>query len=493
VQEAIIIGAGFSGLSAACHLAKAGANVTILEKHGTAGGRARSFHEKGFTFDMGPSWYWMPDVFERFFSQFGKTPQDYYDLVQLDPGFQIIFHDQSVLKIPKDPALLPQLFESIEKGGAERLRRYMAEAGKKYRVSMNELVYSPGLSLLEYLKPALLTSLPGMTLFSSLRQHVANHFKDPRLVSLMEFPVLFLGAMPDRIPALYSMMNYAALKLGTWYPMGGMNKIVQGMEELAVELGVKIRYNSEVSKIITHEGTVCAVECNNEIFSADTVIASADYHHVEQDLLHDGERNYKPAYWDKRVLAPSCLIFFLGVNKKLKRLQHHNLFFDADFEQHSEEIYGDKKWPQDPLFYVCAPSVTDTSVAPAGQENLFVLVPVAPGLKDEPVVHEKIYQNIIRRLEQYCQEPISKCIVYKRSYSVSDFHSDYNALRGNAYGLANTLKQTAILKPRLTNKKVRNLFYAGHLTVPGPGVPPALISGEIAAKQALKQLKSTTV
>jgi phytoene desaturase len=469
-------------------MAQKGHKVSVFEKNATTGGRARAFTENGFTYDMGPSWYWMPDVFERFFAHFGKRPSDYYQLVRLDPGFQIFYSKDDVLSVPASLEGIYDLFESIEKGSADKLKKFLAEGEFKYRVGMQELVYKPSFSWMEFASYEVISGAARLHMFKSVSTHVRSYFKDERLIKLMEFPVLFLGAMATHIPGLYSLMNYAALSLGTWYPMGGMTEIIKSMQSLAEELGAEIHTGTAVNKINVTDGMVKNIETSTGRFAAGGVIATGDYHHIEHDLLEERYRNYNEAYWDKKTFAPSCLIFYVGVNKPIKKLQHHNLFFDTPFEAHAKEIYKDPEWPSDPLFYTCCPSKTDTLVAPPGMENLFILIPVAPGLVETPEIRERYFDQVIRRMERLCDDTIMDHIVFKKSYCINDFVSDYNAYKGNAYGLANTLRQTAVLKPSLRNKKVKNLFYAGQLTVPGPGVPPALISGQLAAEQLLKKL-----
>ncbi len=481
-----IIGSGFSGLSAACFAANAGCDVQVFEKNNMPGGRAGYFKEDRFLFESGPSWYWMPDVFEKFFNQFGKSAKDYYDLVQLDPGFQIFFKGNDCLKVPASLTELYDVFENIETGSAARLKRFLKESELKYNLGMRELVYKPAYSWREFACYDVLIGVAKSNVFKSLRSYVRSFFNDERLIALMEFPVLFLGAMPQQIPALYSLMNYAALDMGTWYPMGGMYKVVDGMHEIAASLGVDFYMNSEIKKISILEGKAAKLRTADRSFRTDAVIASADYHHVENNLLDEQYRNYTDKYWDKKTLAPSCLIFFVGVNKKIKNLIHHNLFFDADFEKHANAIYKGAQWPDNPLFYVCCPSKTDASVAPEGMENLFILVPIAPGMEDTENRRNSYFDSLIKRIEIQCSDSFADNIILKKSYCINDFEKDYNSYKGNAYGLANTLTQTAFLKPSMRNKKVKNLFYAGQLTVPGPGVPPAIISGQIAAEQALK-------
>lgn len=495
LKNVVIIGSGFAGLSAACFMAKEGWNVTIVEKQSTPGGRARQLHAEGFTFDIGPSWYWMPDVFERFFSCFGKTVGDYYQLDRLDPSYRI-YWPEKYMDIPADYDCLKNVFESIEPGSGAMLDKFMKEAQYKYEVGINKLVHKPGQSIAEFADIDLLKGIFKLDVFTSMKKHIGKHFKHPQLQQLLEFPVLFLGALPKNTPALYSLMNYADVKSGTWYPKGGMYKIVEAIYQLATELGVHFNFNHTVIKIDVEGQSAKKVVANitnahgqseEKIFDADVVIGGADYHFIETKLLEHQYRTYSDIYWNKRVMAPSCLIYYVGLNKKLNNVLHHTLFFDTSFEVHGKEIYTEPKWPEKPLFYVSVTSVSDDSVAPEGCENLFFLIPVASGLTgDTEALRGKYFDEIIERYQSRIGQSVKDAIVYKKSYSVSNFIEDYNAFKGNAYGLANTLMQTAVLKPGCKSKKISNLFYTGQLTVPGPGVPPSLISGEVVAKEIVK-------
>ncbi len=484
-----IIGSGFAGLSAACVLAKEGFKVTVLEKNDQPGGRARVWKKDGFTFDMGPSWYWMPDVFENFFALFGKTPQDFYDLKRLDPGYRVYFGQDDEMDVPANLEALEALFESIEPGSSNNLKEFLKQAEYKYKVGMGEYVFRPSHNLGEFIDWNLIRKSFSMQLLTGMSKHVRKYFKNPRLIKLLEFPVLFLGARPQDTPAMYSMMNYADLVLGTWYPIGGMNEIVKAMVSIAEEHQVDIKLNTEVLKIEVEDEKVKYIITNNGIIDADFVITGADYEHSDQKLIDEPNRNYDRKYWDSRTMSPSSLLFYIGLDKKLGDIKHHNLFFDEDFDQHAEDIYTKPKWPQKPLFYVCCPSKTDSTVAPDGYENLFFLVPLAPGLEDSEELRKKYFKLITDRFEAITGESIQHNIIVKRSYAMDDFKADYNSFKGNAYGLANTLGQTAFFKPAMRAKHIKNLLFTGQLTVPGPGVPPALISGQIAAAEVIKYLK----
>ncbi len=469
-------------------MAKEGWKVTVIEKNDTPGGRARQLKENGFTFDMGPSFYWMPDVFERYFSQFGKKVSDYYRLHRLDPSYRIYWND-GYTDMPADYETLKRVFETLEPGSAEKLDQYLEGAAYKYEVGVNNLVYKPSRSLTEFLDWPTVSGVFKLQVFSSISKHIARYFRHPKLRQIMEFPVLFLGALPQETPALYSLMNYADIKGGTWYPEGGMYAVVHAMYQLALELGVEFHFGEKVSGITIQNGRARTVLSDKDIYRADAVISGADYHFTETSLLPEESRSYSDKFWSKKVMAPSCLLYYVGLNKKLKQAVHHSLFFDVPFEKHGQEIYSDPKWPTEPLFYVSVSSLTEPGMAPAGCEGIVFLIPVASGLEgDTEELREKYFQIIARRMEKLTGESILDSVIYLKSYSVSNFTEDYNSFRGNAYGLANTLMQTAVFRPAIRSRKVKNLFYTGQLTVPGPGVPPSLISGEVAAKYLVRKL-----
>lgn len=488
-KKVVVIGAGFAGISVASCLAQKGYQVTVIEKNDVPGGRARKFEVEGFMFDMGPSWYWMPDVFDKYFNRFGKKVQDYYNLVRLDPGYCIFSGKNDILRVPAKMESIRELFETYEPGSSQALNKFLKAAAFKYQVGIEEFVYKPGRSITEFADNRIFKSLFLLQMFTPISTQIDKLFKHPKLRELLKFPVLFLGAKPEKIPAMYSLMNYADLALGTWYPIGGMYKIVEGMVSLAKELGVEFKLGETVKNTYVKDGNIKKVLTEKKAYQADVFVVNADYHHFEQEILMPNDRVYSKEYWNKRTMAPSSVLFYLGINKKLKNLQHHNLFFDESFKLHTEEIYDKPAWPSKPLFYVCCPSVTDTSCAPKGCENVFILIPVAPGLKgDDEATREHYYNQVVTRIERLTGQSIRDAVIYKRSYAHSNFKRDYNSFKGNAYGLANTLKQTSIFKPSIKSKKVKNLFYTGQLTNPGPGVPPAIISGQVVAEEVSKQL-----
>jgi phytoene desaturase len=473
-----IIGSGFSALAASCYLAKLGNKVTIYEKNSTIGGRARQLKKDGFTFDIGPTWYWMPDVFERFFNDFGKKPSDYYELIKLSPAYQVYFGVNEFVTIADNLPEIITTFESIEKGSGEKLKSFMKEAQSNYDIAIKDLVYRPGVSPLELI--TIETAMKVNQFFGNISKDIRRRFKNKKLVQILEFPVLFLGAKPSDTPSFYSFMNFADFGLGTWHPKNGMYSVVLAMEQLAKELGVTININSNIEKIEVTDGKATALVVNGERISADIILSGADYHHSET-LLDEQHRAYSEKYWEKKTFAPSSLLFYVGFDKKIENVEHHSLFFDVDFDVHAQDIYDNPKWPKEPLFYASFPSKTDSNSAPDGKEAAIFLIPLAPGLNDTNELREEYFEKILTRLEKLTEQSLKNNVIFKESFCVNDFIKDYNSYKGNAYGMANTLLQTAFLRPKLKSKKVKSLYFTGQLTVPGPGVPPALISGKLVA------------
>ena len=484
IKKITIIGSGFSSLAASCYLAQSGHDVTVYEKNATIGGRARQLKMEGFTFDMGPSWYWMPDVFDRFFADFDKKTSDYYELIKLSPAYRVYYGIDDFITIADNLTDIIFAFEAIEKGSGKILNDFMAEAKSNYDIAIKDLVYRPGVSPLELI--TFETAKKVGQFFSNISKDVRKKFKNERLIQILEFPVLFLGAKPSDTPSFYSFMNYADFGLGTWHPKTGMFDVVRAMESLARELGVTFHTNSNIEKIIVENKTAKALVVNGETIASDLILSGADYHHTET-LLDQEHRAYSEKYWNSRVFAPSSLLFYVGFNKKIENISHHALFFDVDFYQHAKDIYDEPQWPSEPLFYANFPSVTDKTAAPEGMESGFFLVPLAPGINDTEALREEYFEKIIDRFETLTQQSVKNNIIFKKSFCKNDFVSEYNSYKGNAYGMANTLLQTAFLRPKLKSKKVKNLYFTGQLTVPGPGVPPALISGKLVSELINKQ------
>ncbi len=495
-QKVVIIGSGFSSLSASCYLANLGYDVSIYEKNNTVGGRARQLKKEGFTFDIGPSWYWMPDVFEKFFNDFNTSPSDFYSLDKLNPAYKVFFENKESITIGDTLEKIYGAFEREEKGSSLKLKKFISEAKNNYDIAIKELVYRPGVSPMELVTKETIKRIGQF--FRTISKEVRKEFKNKKLIQILEFPVLFLGAKPSDTPAFYSFMNYADFGLGTWHPKGGMYQVILGMKKLAQSLGVQIFTSAAVDKILVTNGNAVGITVDSNLIEADIVLCGADYHHGET-LLEPQYRQYSEKYWERKTFAPSSLLFYVGFDKKLNNIHHHNLFFDTDFDAHAKDIYDDPKWPDEPLFYANFTSVTDPGSAPFGKENGFFLIPLAPGIKDTPELRETYFDKIITRFEDLTEQNVQNSIIFKESFCVKDFVKEYNSYKGNAYGMANTLLQTAFLRPKLKSKKVENLYFTGQLTVPGPGVPPSLISGKLVAgliesnTKASKKLESQMV
>lgn len=485
MKNVTIIGAGFAGLYAACVLSKKGYAVTVYEKNESGGGRSRVFEADGFKFDMGPSWYWMPELIDSLFEELGEKRSDYFQLQRLDPSYQVFWKNDEPTEVPASRDELLAMFDAFEENGAQKLDKFLKAAQNKYEIAVPEFLEKSGLKLGEVINFRVLSQALKMDVFKSVEKDISNRFTSKKASEILNFPVLFLGEMPSRIPSLYTLMNYADMGLGTWYPTGGMGALAAALQKMAEKNGAIFHFNAPVSKFICKHDAVTQIEVNNQLIEVQSIIAGADYNFVEQNLIPKKYRRYSEKYWDKRSLAPSCLIYYLGINKKISGLLHHNLFFDEDLTAHGKEIYDHPRWPEKPLFYACVPSKTDDDVAPTDCENIFLLVPIAPDLEDSQVMRDKYFELIIKRMETQTKSSILPHVIYRRDYCIDDFKADYNSFKGNAYGLANTLRQTANLKPKITSK-LKNVFFCGQLTVPGPGIPPTLISGKIAARELMK-------
>jgi phytoene desaturase len=483
MKKTIVIGAGFGGMAAAALLAKDGHDVTVLEKNDQPGGRAIVWNEKGFIFDMGPSWYLMPDVFEKFFAAFGKKPKDYYKLIRLNPAYRIFFDKDEIVDVSPDLEKNLQLFEQYQPGGREQIKKYLEAAEYQYTVAMNEFIYKEYRHLWDFFSLRLLSKGSKLHIFTSLDRYAQRYITDPKLRKILEYTMVFLGGTPFDTPALYSLMSHVDFNLGVWYPDGGFGALARGFQCLAVEQGVKFEFNCEVEKINVTNGSVTGVKTPKESMSADLVIANADYPYAEMNLLEPSQQTYSKNYWAKKAIAPSALLMYLGVEGKIKSFAHHNLYFAPDWEEHFRTIFHEPRWPENPSYYVSCPSKSDSTVAPTDSENLFVLIPVAAGLEDTPQIREKYFTKTMDHLETLTGENIKDRIIVKRLFAHKDFTDSYHAYKGTALGLAHTLGQTAVFRCSHQSKKVKGLYYTGHYTHPGIGVPMVIISSQIIAQQ----------
>ncbi|QJR22795.1 Phytoene dehydrogenase [Brevinematales bacterium NS] len=478
-KKIVVIGGGYAGLSVAALLAKEGHEVALLEKNTELGGRARVWKTKGYVFDMGPSWYLMPEVFERYFGLFGKKVSDFYELKPLDPLYRIFFHKKEIVDIPANKEGILKAFASLEKEGDRKLVAYLKQAKYKYDIAMNEFLYKEYKNIFSFLNWKMITQGTQLHVFATLDRFVRKYFHDHRARKILEYAMVFLGNSPKNSPALYSIMSHVDLNLGVWYPMGGMGMLVEAMEKLCRQYGVAIHTGEEVTGFEYTGSRITSVRTHKGSYPAEIVVSSADYAHTERELLDSSHQTYSESYWQSRVMAPSMFIMYLGLGKRLKNLTHHNLYFSLDWDKHFDTIFKTPSWPQDPCFYLSCPSKTDPSVAPKGKENLFLLVPIAPGLVDNDEMRHQYADYALKHVEHVIGESITDAIEVKRIFTVSDYANDYHAFKGTALGMAHTLNQTAVFRPAHHSKRVPNLYYTGHYTHPGVGVPMVLIAAEI--------------
>ncbi|OPY26640.1 MAG: hypothetical protein A4E31_01434 [Methanomassiliicoccales archaeon PtaU1.Bin030] len=481
MKDVIVVGSGFGGLAQAALLAKDGHKVRVFEKNEQPGGRASVYSEKGYTFDMGPSWYLMPDVFERYFQEFGKRPSELFDLVRLDPSYRIFFGDRKQVDISSELEANYALFDTLEEGGGDKLRKYLDESREKYEVAIKELLYRDYNKLTDFLDRRLLAQGRKLHLFENLDSFVNKHFKSDEAKKIVEYSVGFLGGSPKNTPSFYHIMSHIDFNLGVWYPRGGMREIVAKMVGLCKDMGVELRYNEPVTKLEFEGRKVRRVVTPQGSYSADIVVMNADYAHSELELVDPKHRSYSERYWENRVLAPSAMVAYLGIRRKVEQLVHHNLFLDEDWANGFDAIFdrNNHKWPDSPSYYVNVPSRTDPTAAPEGCDTLFVLIPLSTGLEDTPEQREAFYDRIMDDLERKLGTDIRSDIEVKRIFALGDFKERYNAYEGTALGLSHTLGQTALFRPVHRSKKVDNLYYTGHYCHPGIGVPMVLISSQI--------------
>ncbi len=480
-MKIIVIGTGIGGLSAAALLSKQGHEVKVFEKNENPGGRARVWRKDGFVFDMGPSWYLMPEIFENFFSLFDKKVEDFYELIRLNPSYRIFFPDE-IIDISADIEENKRIFDKLEENGAEKLEKYLKQAKEKYEYLMKGLMYEDLVGIRGMLSPKLMSAGWKLSILSNMEKLISKFFSNERAKKILQYSIVFLGGNPKNTPALYSMISHIDFNLGVWYPRGGLGKIVEALEKLTIDHGGSIEYGVEVTKIVVENKVAKRVITNNGEYEADIVISNADYPHTETQLLDDESQTYPIKYWKKKTIAPSAYVLYLGIDKKLDSLTHHNVILDHDWVAHFEQIFDRPSWPDEPAYYLCSPSRIDNSVAPEGKENIFVTVPISPGLEDTPEVREKYFDKIIEHMEEVTGENIQDSLVVKRIFTLNDFSEDYNAYLGTAVGLTHTFSQSAFFRPRHLSKKVKNLYYTGQYTHPGIGVPMALIASQIVSE-----------
>lgn len=487
-MSVLIVGAGIGGLSLAALLAENGKQVTIIEKNSSPGGRARYYKEQGYTFDMGPSWYIMPDIYEKYFNNLGLNISDCYNLVRIDPSYRIFFKNSEKIDISSNLGENLKLFNTFEKNGGEKLKKYLEKAERDYKVAVDQLLMRDYDLLRNLVSGRLILDSLKLPLFGNIDDYISNIFTSEKAKRILEYSIGFIGGSPKNTPSIYYIMNYVDLNLGVWYPIGGIGKIVEKLFELCNKRGVNFLFNENVTKITTEKGTVTGVETSKENYKAEIVIVNADYPHSELNLLETSNRTYPKKYWDNKLFAPSALVIYIGLSKKIQNLVHHNLYLAGDWNLSFNILYDldDPEWPANVSYYVNVTSKTDPSISPKQGETIFILIPTPENFSDTTEARELLYKKILQHIEKIIGEEIIGYEKVKRIFGPNDFVEDYNAFKGTSLGLVHTLTQSAIFRPSHRSKKIKNLYYNGHYTHPGIGIPLVLMSSQILSKNLIE-------
>lgn len=497
-KRVIIIGAGVGGIATACILAQAGYDVHVYEKNSGPGGRAGSFEAKGFRFDMGPSWYLMTDVFEKFYEILGEDISKHLELVRLEPSYRVYFKDTllGAVDIFGDIERDAHTFESLEPGARNKLRAYLEKSSANYERAMDRFVYKNYDSIFDFFSLSTIQDGLRANAFQSMQKYVAQYFSNTEVQKIVQFPLVFLGTNPSNAPALYNILSHVDFRQGTYYPQGGMYRVVESLVAMAEKRGATFHYDAAVSEIRAAGGIASGITLDSgETIEADYIVSNADLAHTETVLLkNQSDRTYPERYWKRRTLAPSAMLLYLGVKKRFPKLQHHNLVFCKDWDANFKSLSESKTWPADPSFYVCNPNKTDPSVAPKNKENLFVLIPLPANTRHTDQEAEAYADHILAVMEKTMHlDGLRDAIVYKKIFAGKDFSEQFNSYGGTALGLAHTLKQTAALRPRNQSKKLDNLFYVGANTTPGIGLPMCLVSAQLVYKRLIGDTSSASV
>lgn len=486
-KKIIIIGSGIGGLGAAALLSKKGYQVTVVEKNKTLGGRANIFEAEGYTFDMGPSWYLMPDVFEQYFALLDEKISDHLDLVKLSPSYRVFFANDTEMPVVDIHSNLEKdlpLFEKLEPGISPKLKEYLKRSGEQYEMAKETFMYrNLGFSL-DFLHWKVIKKGIELNPFQTMQSYLNKWFKSDRIKKILEYSLVFLGSDPSKTPAMYNIMNAIDFNMGVYYPKGGIYEIIKALVNINKKHGTQFLSEKPVAKILVENKKVKGVLLEDGVtLEADIVISNADLWFTETKLLSKQHQTYPKSYWEKTVMSPSAFIMYLGLDRKIDSLSHHNLRFGEDWEQNFKELFDAPQLPLDPSYYICKPTETDPDLSPPNTDNLFVLVPIPPGLElsetDMTQYRKKVYQLMKKDLNL---PELEDYVVFEKTYWSDDFKKDYNAYKGTALGLAHTLKQT-LLRPSNKSKKVKNLFYVGAGTSPGIGMPTCLISAELVYKR----------
>jgi len=486
MPKVVIIGAGIGGLATANLLAKAGYDVHIYEKGSMPGGRSGQFKKDGFTFDTGPSWYLMPDVFEHYFELLDTSTKKELDLIKLKPAYKVFFEKSETVTITSDLEKDAATFETIETGAGNALKKYVEKSDETYQLSLKHFLYSNFTSPTDFLHSDITKRAHRMLglATTSIDRYVRRFVSNQRLKQILEYPMVFLGTSPFNAPALYSLMSALDFKEGVYYPRGTMYTIVERLVKLGENLGVTYHYNSSVKRIVVSSGHATGIELEGgEKVEADSIISNADLHFTETKLLTLNEQTYPESYWKKQEASPSALLLYLGVKGSIPEFEHHTLLFVEDWKANFDAIYKTKTTPETASLYISKTSQSDSGTAPKGHENIFVLVPLPAGIDLNQQQTNELTSHYFSQIKTMTGVDLESRIVSKTVFGPNDFKTEYNSWQSSMLGPSHKLSQSAFFRTPNKSKKVANLYYVGSGTVPGIGVPMCLISAELIYKR----------
>ena len=486
-KTVVIIGAGYGGMALANLLAKHGCTVHVFEKNAPPGGRIHAIKKDGFTFDLGPSWYLMPEVFSQYYELFDLDVAARLDLIRFTPGYQVFFENHSPIRIQGDTALDEATVEQLEPGAGAAFRKYTTRSTTAYTLAVKHFLYNNFSRLRDVLKWEIVRSAPSMLslVFQTLDSYVSKQFRSLQVKQLLEYHMVFLGSSPFQAPALYSLMSHLDFKSGVYYPKLGMLALADDLYEIGKQLGVIYHFAAPVERIVVQDGVATGVKCvDGSTYTADCVVSNADLHFTETQLLARDHQSFPERYWKKRQPGPGALLISLGIKGSLPSLLHHNLYFVENWRENFADIYETKRVPEHASIYICNPTKTDPALAPSGHENIFVLMPLPAGVDIAADMQQQLMERIIATLGRVVDNPqLKKRVVSAHMFGPQDFSRTFNAWQSNAFGgESHLLKQSVIFRTPNKSRTVKHLYYVGAGTTPGIGLPMCLISAALTYK-----------